>query len=71
MTWSRWISCCTAAGATLFLVGVAFHLLVLVVAPGIPPQFLDVGLFRPWSAWTSTSKAPHPLATGSCSRRPS
>ena len=64
MTWSRWVSYSLAAGATLFLVGAAFHLLVPVVAPGIPPQFLDVGLFRPWSGWTSTYMALHPFAFG-------
>ena len=64
MTWSRWISCSLAAGATLFLVGAAFHLLVPVLAPGMPPQFLDGGLFRPWSGWTSTYMALHPFAYG-------
>jgi hypothetical protein len=53
-----------AAGVTLFLVGAAFHWLVPVVAPGIPPQYLDAALFRPWAGWTSTYMAIHPFAYG-------
>jgi len=62
MTWSRWISCGLAAGIALFLVGTAFYILVPILAPGIPPQFLNDELFRPWTGWTSTYMLLHPFA---------
>ncbi|NQT92400.1 MAG: hypothetical protein HQ559_06540 [Lentisphaerae bacterium] len=64
MTWSRLISCGLAAGVTLFLVGAVFHILVPILAPGIPPQFLNDEVFRPWTGWTSTYMILHPFAYG-------
>lgn len=62
--WKGWVAGGLAAGATLFLVGAAFHWLVPVVAPGVPPQFLNPALFRPWAGWTSAYMVLHPLAYG-------
>jgi hypothetical protein len=53
-----------AAGATLFAVGALFHLLIPVVARGIPPQFGNVALFRPWAGRTSIYMALHPFVYG-------
>jgi hypothetical protein len=65
MQWGfQWLSGGLAAGATLFLVGYSFHVLVPVVAPGIPPQFDNAVLFRPWGDWTSIYMALHPLGYG-------
>ncbi len=64
MTWSRWISCSLAAGITLFLVGAAVHLLVPILQPGIPPQYVNHELLRPWTGWTSTYMVLHPFAYG-------
>jgi hypothetical protein len=64
MTWRQWLSCSLAAGMTLFLVGAGFYLLVPFIAPGIPPQFLNCALFRPWPGWTSTYMALHPFGYG-------
>jgi tetrahydromethanopterin S-methyltransferase subunit F len=64
----RWVEGLTggiAAGATLFLVGAAFHLMIPVVAPNIPPQFADSPLlYRPWSGWTGTYMLIHPFVYG-------
>jgi len=46
MTHSRWISSSLAAEATLFLVGAAVHILVPILAPGIPLLYLNHELFR-------------------------
>jgi len=48
----------------MFVVGGLFHLLVPLVAPGIPPQFINVALFRPWKSWTSIYMAVHPFGYG-------
>ncbi len=60
----RLITCVMAAGTTMFAVGACFHLVIPVLAPGIPPQFADEGLFRPWGGWTRTYMAIHPFAFG-------
>src|SRR6516225_2322746 len=52
------------AALTLLAVGVAFHFAVPILAPGIPPQFLNIALFRPWGGWTSTYMFLHPLGYG-------
>jgi hypothetical protein len=35
-----------------------------MIAPGIPPQFQNAALFRPWAGWTSTYMLLHPLWFG-------
>ena len=63
--WVRLVSGGLAAGATLFLVGAAFHLLVPVVVPVIPPQFkANPALYRPWPGWTRTYMVVHPFVYG-------
>ena len=61
---ARKATCVLVAGSTLFAVGALFHLAVPVVAPGIPPQFGNAALFRPWFGWTSVYMALHPLGFG-------
>lgn len=56
--------CVFVAGATLFAVGATFHVAVPLVAPAIPPQYGNAALYRPWSGWTSTYMALHPLGYG-------
>jgi hypothetical protein len=56
--------CCLVAGLIQFLVGCLFHKGVPVVAPGIPPQFANAALFRPWAGWTSTYMFFHPFGYG-------
>ncbi len=57
----RRAACLVVAGMTLFAVGALFHLTVPLVAPGIPLQFGNAALFRPWDGWTSTYMALHPF----------
>jgi hypothetical protein len=57
-------TCCLTAGVTLFAVGGIFHLLMPGIAPGLPPQFNNVALFRPWNGWTSIYMALHPFWYG-------
>ena len=64
MNVGRLISCMAVAGLTLLAVGLVFHFAVPVIAPGIPPQFLNAALFRPWGGWTSTYMLLHPLGFG-------
>jgi hypothetical protein len=65
MGWVQAIVCCLAAGLTLFLVGSLFHLLLVPwAAPGIPLQFRNAALFRPWGGWTSTYMLLHPFGFG-------
>lgn len=64
MTWSRWISCSLAAGIAMFLVGTAFHILVPILAPGIPPQYNNHELFRILSGWPLIYVVLHPFAYG-------
>lgn len=64
--WVQWINGSLAAGATMFLVGAAFHLLVPVIAPDIASQFAaNPSLYRPWDGWTSTYMLFHPFLYGS------
>jgi hypothetical protein len=56
--------CVVAAGATLFAVGALFHFAVPIIAPTIPKQYEDKGLFRPWTGWTSTYMVFHPFVYG-------
>ncbi len=60
----RSAACVLVAGLTLFTVGALFYLGVPVVAPGIPPQFENAPLFRPWAGWTSAYMALHPFGYG-------
>ncbi|NQU21756.1 MAG: hypothetical protein HQ567_10770 [Candidatus Nealsonbacteria bacterium] len=64
MAWSRWVSCSLAAGITMFLVGAAFYILVPILAPGIPPQYDNHGLFRVLSGWPLIYMVIHPFAYG-------
>jgi hypothetical protein len=64
MSIGRGAVCVVAAGLTLFAVGAVFHLAVPLVAPGIPPQFGNTALFRPWGGWTSTYMLLHPFGFG-------
>jgi hypothetical protein len=52
------------AGLTLFLVGFLFYEMVPVAAPGVPAQFRNAALFRPWAGWTSTYMVFHPFGYG-------
>ena len=60
----RWLVRYLATGVTMLLVGAGFYLLVPAVAPGIPPQFANAALFRPWAGWTSVYMVLHPLGYG-------
>ena len=63
--WAGYVSGGVAAGAALFCVGAAFHLLIPVAAPSVPPQFAEnPGLYRPWTGWTRTYMALHPFVYG-------
>jgi hypothetical protein len=52
------------AAAVLLAVGALFHFGLPMIAPGIPPQFGNAALFRPWAGWTSTYMLLHPLWFG-------
>ena len=45
----------------MFLVGVVFHFLVPLIAPGIKPQYANLSLYRDWKGWTSTYMLIHPF----------
>lgn len=63
--WVKYVLGSLAAGATLFLVGVAFHLLIPIAAPFIPPQFQqNPALYRQWTGWTRTYMVVHPFIYG-------
>ena len=62
--WVQWILGSFASGVILFAVGAVFHFGVPVVAPGIPSQFANTALFRPWDGWTSTYMVLHPFIYG-------
>ena len=64
MSLGRQAACLMLAGVALFVVGLVFHLVVPAVAPAIPPQYADTGLFRPWAGWTATYMAVHPFGYG-------
>ncbi len=61
---TRYLLCLCAAGITQFVVGTVFHFLVPLIAPSIPPQYANTGLFRPWTGWTSTYMVLHPFGFG-------
>ena len=60
----RIVFCSLTAAVTLLVFGTIFHLGLPVVLPGIPPQFSNSGLYRPWAGWTSTYMLIHPLWFG-------
>lgn len=63
--WASWLQASIAAGASMFLVGAAYHVLLPVIAPAIPSQFEAApGLYRPWSGWTRTYMVIHPFLYG-------
>jgi hypothetical protein len=64
MVWARFAACALAAVLTLLAVGLGFHFAIPVVAPGIPPQFLNAALFRPWAGWTRIYMLLHPVWFG-------
>jgi len=64
MSLGRKAVCVVVAGLTLFAVGALFHFAVRLIAPGIPPQFENVPLYRPWLGWTSTDMVLHPFGFG-------
>lgn len=64
MDFSRWLSSGLAAGITMFLVGTVFHYLIPVIRPDIPPQYLNLDLFRAWRGWTYLYMVIHPFAYG-------
>jgi hypothetical protein len=64
MGWTPWVVCVAVAILTLLAVGIAFHFAVPVLAPGIPPQFANAALFRPWAGWTWIYMLLHPLWFG-------
>src|SRR3954470_19571405 len=64
MNWTRRSMCIVATPATLLAVGAAFYFGVPLVAPGLPPQFKNATLFRPWAGWTSAYMLIHPLWFG-------
>ncbi len=51
-------------GAVLFAVGVAFHLLTPLVAPGLAAEYRNEALFRPWGGWTRAYMLAHPWLFG-------
>ncbi len=52
------------SAAVLFGVGAVFHFGMPFIVPGIPLQFENTTLFRPWQGWTSTYMTIHPLWFG-------
>lgn len=64
MNWRRGLMCVLVSASVLFGVGVVFHYGVPAIAPGIPPQFKNSPLFRPWEGWTSTYMSIHPMWFG-------
>lgn len=62
--WLGIVSCAVGSSIVLLVVGITFHFGVPAVAPGIPPQFANSALFRPWSGWASTYMLVHPLWFG-------
>lgn len=48
----------------MFLVGTVFHYLIPVIRPDIPPQYLNLNLFRDWPGWTQLYMVIHPFAYG-------
>ncbi len=64
MTSGRRMICVLTAALALFVVGGVFHLGVPAVAPGLPPQYADPALFRPWAGWTRAYMLIHPLWFG-------
>ncbi len=61
MTRRRQLLCVVLAAAVWFAVGGVFYFAVPRLVPSIPPQFENDALYRPWSEWTSTYMALHPL----------
>ena len=56
-----WFSSSIAAGTTMFLVGVVFHILGSYFASGLEQQYENRDLFRGWEGWTSTYMLIHPF----------
>lgn len=63
--WVPWLEASVMAGATLFAVGAAFHLILPILAPGIASQFEEhPEVFRDWEGWTRTYMMFHPFFYG-------
>jgi hypothetical protein len=62
--WGRFIVGALLCSTVLFAVGVAFHFLVPLVAPGLEPEYRNDALFRPWSGWTRYYMLAHPWLFG-------
>jgi hypothetical protein len=61
----QWVVGSLAAGVTMFLVGVTFHLVVSIFAPDIDRQFRgNPLLYRPWDGWTRPYMIAHPFGYG-------
>ena len=60
----RFVFCSLTAAVTLLGIGTIFHFGVPIVLPGIPPQFTNSGLYRPWAGWTTTYMLIHPIWFG-------
>jgi hypothetical protein len=64
MEWGRFIVGSSLCGAVPFAVGVAFHYLTPLVAPGLEAEYRNEALFRPWGGWTRWYMIAHPWLFG-------
>jgi ligand-binding SRPBCC domain-containing protein len=56
-----WFTSSIGVGITMFLVGLLFHVLSPVIAPGLEVHYKNRDLFRNWNGWTSTYMLMHPF----------
>lgn len=56
-----WFASSIAVGITMFAVGLLFHILGLLIAPGLGQHYKNRDLFREWNGWTSTYMLMHPF----------
>ena len=64
MEWGRFIVGTFLCGAVLCAVGVAFHYLTPLVAPGLEAEYRNEALFRSWGGWTGYYMLAHPWLFG-------
>ena len=56
-----WFASSIAVGITMFAVGLLFHILGPLIAPGLGQHYKNRDLFREWNGWTSTYMLMHPF----------
>jgi hypothetical protein len=60
----RYLGASLLCGAVLFGVGITFHGVVPLVAPGLEAEYRNAALFRPWGGWTRPYVMAHPWLYG-------